>query len=71
MCARYMDASYHIMYTGPAGWYYIYIYTAGGYNTTTPYTLRATCSGSQGMTLPPGEAWPPPTPGRALTPAPP
>jgi hypothetical protein len=37
-----LDAPYHITYTGPAGWYYIYIYTAGGYNTTTPYTLRVT-----------------------------
>ena len=37
-----MDAPYHVEYTGPAGWYYIYIYTAGGYNSTTPYTLRAT-----------------------------
>jgi hypothetical protein len=33
---------YHITYTGPAGWYYIYIYTANGYNSTTPYTLRVT-----------------------------
>jgi hypothetical protein len=33
---------YHIEYTGPAGVYYIYIYTAGGYNTITPYTLRVT-----------------------------
>jgi len=37
-----LDAPYHITYTGPAGWYYIYIYTAGGYNTTTPYILRVT-----------------------------
>jgi hypothetical protein len=37
-----LNAPYHITYTGPAGWYYIYIYTAGGYNTTTPYTLRVT-----------------------------
>jgi hypothetical protein len=33
---------YHIEYTGPAGWYYVYIYTESGYITTTPYTLRAT-----------------------------
>ena len=32
----------HVQYTGSAGWYYIYIYTAGGYNSTTPYTLRVT-----------------------------
>ena len=32
--------SYHIEYTGLAGWYYIYIYTASGYNNTTSYTLR-------------------------------
>ena len=33
---------YHIEYNGPAGWYYIYIYTGSGYNETTPYTLQAT-----------------------------
>ena len=33
---------YHIEYTGDAGWYYIRIYTASGYNSDTPYTLRAT-----------------------------
>jgi hypothetical protein len=37
-----VSAPYHIDYTGPPGWYYIYIYTASGYNSTTPYTLRAT-----------------------------
>jgi hypothetical protein len=31
---------YHLDYNGPAGWYYVYIYTAGGYNQSTPYTLR-------------------------------
>lgn len=31
---------YHIEYTGPPGWYFIYIYTAGGFNTSQPYTLR-------------------------------
>jgi hypothetical protein len=35
---------YHIEYTGLAGWYYIYIYAESGYNTITPYTLRATLS---------------------------
>jgi len=33
---------YRITYTGPAGWYYIYIYTASGHNEDTPYTLRVT-----------------------------
>jgi DNA-binding beta-propeller fold protein YncE len=37
-----LTAPYHIEYTGPAGGYYIYIYTAGNYNTITPYTLRVT-----------------------------
>jgi len=31
---------YHSEYTGAAGWYYIYIYTGSGHNSTTPYTLR-------------------------------
>ena len=35
-------APYHITYSGQPGWYYIYIYTASGFNTTTPYTLRVT-----------------------------
>jgi hypothetical protein len=33
---------YHIEYAGPAGLYYIYIYTESGFSETTPYTLRAT-----------------------------
>jgi hypothetical protein len=33
---------YDIDYTGPAGWYYIYIYSTGGWNTSYPYALRAT-----------------------------
>jgi hypothetical protein len=33
---------YHIEYNGLEGWYYIYIYTASGYDDTTQYTLRAT-----------------------------
>ena len=37
-----VEAPYHIDYNGQAGLYYIYAYTAGGYNTTTPYTLRVT-----------------------------
>jgi uncharacterized repeat protein (TIGR01451 family) len=34
------SAPYDLDYSGPAGWYYVYIYAAGGYNQTTPYTLR-------------------------------
>jgi hypothetical protein len=34
------SAPYHLDYNGAAGWYYVYIYTAGGYNQTTPYTVR-------------------------------
>ncbi|MEM4204931.1 MAG: SBBP repeat-containing protein [Candidatus Methanomethylicaceae archaeon] len=37
-----IGSSCHVDYTGPAGLYYIYIYTAGNYNSTTPYTLRVT-----------------------------
>jgi hypothetical protein len=33
---------YTIFYTGPAGLYYIAIYTEQDYNTTKPYTLRVT-----------------------------
>ncbi len=33
---------YRIVYTGQAGWYYIYIYTESGFNTATPYTLHVT-----------------------------
>ena len=36
------SAPYHIEYTGAAGWYFIYIHSAGNYNSTTPYTLRVT-----------------------------
>ncbi|MBN1920197.1 MAG: hypothetical protein JW892_03050, partial [Anaerolineae bacterium] len=36
------EPPYQIIYNGQAGWYYIYIYTTGGYNSTTPYTLRVT-----------------------------
>ncbi len=31
---------YHIEYTGPLGWYYVYIFTAAGFNTSQPYALR-------------------------------
>jgi hypothetical protein len=34
------DAPYEITHTGPAGWYYVYIYTEDGHNRSTPYTLR-------------------------------
>ncbi len=37
-----LDPPYHITYNGQPGWYYIYIYTAGGYHQATPYTLRVT-----------------------------
>jgi len=40
--ARRYASPYTITYTGPAGWYYIYIYTESGYNEDTPYTLRVT-----------------------------
>lgn len=33
---------YHIDYTGPAGWYYIYLYTASDYSSTAVYTLTVT-----------------------------
>lgn len=36
------EAPYRILYTGPAGRYYIAVYTAGGFNSNTAYTLRAT-----------------------------
>ena len=35
-------APYHISYSGPAGWYYIYIYTASDYSSTSAYTLTVT-----------------------------
>jgi len=38
--AHALSPPYHIEYAGPAGWYYVYIYTESGYNSTTPYTLR-------------------------------
>jgi hypothetical protein len=34
------EAPYRIQYTGPAGRYYIAIYTAGGFNSNTAYTLH-------------------------------
>ncbi len=37
-----LDPPYRVTYNGQPGRYYIYLYTAGGYNQTTPYTLRAT-----------------------------
>jgi cell division septation protein DedD len=32
---------YHIEYAGQPGWYYIYFYTASGFNSNDLYTLRA------------------------------
>jgi hypothetical protein len=40
--ASQISVPYHIDYTGAAGWYFIYIHSAGNYNSTTPYTLRVT-----------------------------
>jgi len=37
-----LDAPYQINHSGPAGTYYIYIFTESGFNSLTPYTLRAT-----------------------------
>jgi hypothetical protein len=34
-----VEAPYQIVYSGAAGVYYIYVYTAGGYTAATPYTL--------------------------------
>jgi hypothetical protein len=31
---------FQIVHTGTAGWYYIYIFTESGYNSSTPYTLQ-------------------------------
>jgi hypothetical protein len=33
---------YHVEYDGADGWYYIYIFTESGHNSTTPYTLQVT-----------------------------
>jgi hypothetical protein len=35
-------APYQITYNGPPGTYFVQIYAAGGYNSTTKYTLRVT-----------------------------
>ncbi|MFZ6026298.1 MAG: LVIVD repeat-containing protein [Chloroflexota bacterium] len=40
--ARVYTEPFHIEYTGKAGLYYIYIYTASGYNNRDPYTLTLT-----------------------------
>lgn len=37
-----LSPPYRIEYTGPTGWYYIYIYTASGYTSASQYTLRVT-----------------------------
>ena len=33
---------YHLVYTGDAGEYYVQIYSIGGFNSNSPYTLRVT-----------------------------
>ncbi|MCI0732056.1 MAG: hypothetical protein L0332_35770 [Chloroflexi bacterium] len=33
---------FQVQHSGPAGLYYIYIFTASGHNSTMPYTLRVT-----------------------------
>jgi hypothetical protein len=59
-------APYQIVYDGQPGWYYIYIYAIGGYNTTTPYTLRVTYPSATGLMLqtvqPPSGLLPTPAP---------
>jgi hypothetical protein len=41
--ASQISPPYHIDYTASAaGWYFIYIHSAGNYNSSTPYTLRVT-----------------------------
>jgi len=44
LVAYVSEPPYHLEYTGPAGQYYVYIYTESGHNSNTPYTLRATFS---------------------------
>jgi uncharacterized repeat protein (TIGR02543 family) len=36
------DPPYFLSYSGPAGWYYIFIFTESGHHSHTPYTLRVT-----------------------------
>jgi uncharacterized repeat protein (TIGR02543 family) len=36
------DPPYTLSYSGPAGWYYIFIFTESGYHSHTPYTVRVT-----------------------------
>jgi uncharacterized repeat protein (TIGR02543 family) len=36
------DPPYTLSYSGPAGWYYIFIFTESGHHSHTPYTLRVT-----------------------------
>ncbi|MFZ6026191.1 MAG: hypothetical protein ACOYYS_00630 [Chloroflexota bacterium] len=38
--ARDYEAPYQLTYAGPAGWYYLYLYTPAGYNSSYYYTLR-------------------------------
>jgi hypothetical protein len=37
---------YHIEVTDAAGWYYIYIYTASGFNSNNLYTLQTRFAGN-------------------------
>ncbi|MEW5985932.1 MAG: hypothetical protein AB1791_04805 [Chloroflexota bacterium] len=56
-----LDAPFSIQHTGPAGWYYIYIFTASGWNSNTPYSLWATYPTSAQRSAPvadtPLDAW--------------
>jgi uncharacterized repeat protein (TIGR02543 family) len=36
------DPPYILSHSGPAGWYYIFIFTESGHHSHTPYTLRVT-----------------------------
>jgi hypothetical protein len=53
--AMTIQPPYRLVYTAEPGVYYIQIYSAGGYNSTTPYMLRATFP------------WPTPTPSPTAT----
>jgi hypothetical protein len=41
LVARAWQPPYQASYQGQPGWYFIYIYCLGGYNTGTSYQLRA------------------------------
>lgn len=42
---------YYLSYSGLAGWYYVYIYSAGNYNSNSPYTLNVTYPASLAQTM--------------------